>query len=109
MGEVMTLSCTNCGKALLRKEDVQTFQKVICCSDCYKIVTNAFERAVKLTGTVLDLYKESLRMALVRQQAHLPVLPRGEMPMTELAASMNILEVLRANGAKRSEVDKDKV
>ena len=105
----MTLSCTNRGKPLLNQQDIQTFMKVICCKSCHKIVTQSYERGVRLVNSVLDLYKESLRLALVKKQAHLPVLPKGDMPMSELAAEMNMLEVLRANGAKGQQTRKDQV
>ncbi len=103
------MTCTNCGKALVSQDDIQTFQRVVCCKDCFKIVTNAYDKAVRLVDSVLSLYKESLRMALIKKQAHLPTVPQGEMPMGELQASMNMLEVLRANGAKGQQTGKDQV
>lgn len=105
----MNLICTNCGKVLAHKEDVYLFQKVICCSDCHKIVTHAFDKAQRLVDSVLSLYKEALRISLIKKQAHLPTLPEGEMPMGELQASMNMLGVLHANGAKKQQTSKDQV
>ena len=109
MGETMMLTCTNCSKALSDQKDILVFQTVVCCADCHKIVTAAFARARHLTDSVLDLYKESLRVALIKKQAHLPMLPVGGMPMGQLQASMNMLGVLHANGAKRQQTSKDQV
>lgn len=105
----MNLTCTNCGKQLLRQDDVYTFQKVICCFGCHEIVVHAYDKAARLVDSVMGLYKEALRMSLIKQQAHLPTLPMGEMPMGELQASMNMLGVLHANGAKKQQTGKDSV
>jgi hypothetical protein len=103
----MKLTCTNCGKALMSQGDIFAFQKVICCADCHKIVTNAYDKAARLVSAVLDLYRESLRVSLVKKQAHLPTLPKDGMPMGELQAAMNMVGVLHANGAKEQQTRKD--
>jgi hypothetical protein len=103
------VSCTNCGKQLLHAADIHTFQSVLCCVDCNKIVTHSYEKAERLIKHVLALYKESLRVALIKKQAHLPNIPEGSMPMGELPAAMNMLKVLHANGAKEQQISKDQV
>lgn len=103
------MKCTNCDKILPKAADIHLFQGVVCCADCDKIVRHAYEKAETLVRHVLTLYKESLRAALIKKQAHLPKLPVGDLPMGELPAAMNMLKVLHANGAKRQQASKDQV
>lgn len=105
----MKVRCTNCDKALVKEGDIRLFHGVVCCADCEKIVQHAYDRADTLVKHVLTLYKESLRMTLIKKQAHLPKLPVGDMPMGELPAAMNMLKVLHANGAKKQQASKDQV
>ena len=95
----MNVTCTNCSKILSIPEDIMTFQSVVCCPDCHKIVTTSYARAERLVGNVLSLYVESLRLALIKKQANLPKLPVGDMPIGDLAASMDMLRTLDANNA----------
>lgn len=86
--------------------DVKVFQKVVTCADCHKIVETKLSKAARLLASVLSLYRESLRLALIKKQANLPALPRGNtMPMGELPAAMSILKVINANSTERRQTD----
>lgn len=89
MGYTATL-CTNCKESL--GTEPKAFKGVIICVRCHKIVAHLSEKARRQYESYLLVYFETLRVALVKGQLNLPVLPsEQEMPKSELLKAMRDL------------------
>jgi len=88
-GHTTTL-CTNCKESL--GTEPKAFKGVIICVKCHKIVAHLSEKARRQYESYLLVYFETLRVALVKGQLNLPVLPgEQEMPKSELLKAMRDL------------------
>lgn len=93
--------CTNCDKPIEKMGDGKIFSGVLVCVACHKIAQTQYDRARRTLDTILDLYKDVLRSALVRKQMNLPSIPKD--PVMPLSTAMNMLKVVHAHATKRHE------
>jgi hypothetical protein len=80
----------NC-KAVLQTAP-KTFQGVVICDDCYRIVSRMVEKTKSEMQMVFLAYTDMLRVALVRGELRPPSAPpSGQMPAADLASAVKRL------------------
>ena len=67
-------TCINCDGALLASPKV--FQGLVICDTCNKIVEHRLKKVRAELQMVFQTYLETIRIALIKKQMHLPTLPK---------------------------------
>lgn len=97
------MTCINCGCEIGQQF---TFQGVVICGDCYKIVSHFIQRAKTEMKLLYLTYTDMLRVSLIRGQLRPPRLPEKStnMPRAEFlkALQQQIKEFSRANSTKKT-------
>jgi len=72
------MTCLNCGCEIGQQF---TFQGVVICGDCYKMVSHFIQRAKSELNLLFLTYTDMLRVSLIRGQLRPPTLPQQGMSM----------------------------
>jgi len=97
-------TCMNCKEEL--RTTPKTFQGVVICDTCYRIVSRMVEKTKAEIQMVFLAYTDMLRVALVRGELRPPpAVPLGqEMPSADLAAALKQL-VEKRGGRNGNQAD----
>jgi hypothetical protein len=92
-------ACTNCKESLNGKPF--TFKTTIICEKCHKIVSHLVAKTKREYEYYMEIYFETLRVAIVRGELNFPVLPKEKtMPAGEFKRAFQNLGGQLANLAK---------